>query len=256
MTNCRYLVGAILLGMMLPMSALAQINQVLAQGETRANEGAQAQKTVENLADQAGDLLNEYRQVLKVVDGLNVYNGLLQRQIDSQVNEKGVLADSIEKVSLIERQIVPLMIDMIDTLEEFIRLDIPFLTTERSERIEKLRVLMERSDVSKAEQFRRVIEAYQIENEYGRTIEVARGSLTIGGNDRAVDFLRIGRIAYMYQSLGGGEVGAYNREIGAFEEIPPAVYKSQITNGLRVADKQKAPDMIVIPVPAPGEATR
>ena len=57
MTKCRYLVGVVLLGMLLPMSALAQINQVLAQGEARTNEGAQAQKSVESLADQADELL-------------------------------------------------------------------------------------------------------------------------------------------------------------------------------------------------------
>ncbi|MDH3645841.1 MAG: DUF3450 domain-containing protein [Gammaproteobacteria bacterium] len=252
MTRCRYLAGTVLLGLLLPMSALAQINQVLAQGEARANEGAQAQQRIEGLADQAGNLLNEYRTELKVVEGLEIYNGLLQRQIDNQLREKTVLSDSIGKVSLIERQIVPLMINMIDSLEEFIRLDVPFLTEERSGRIEKLRTLMERSDVTAAEQLRRVMEAYQIENEYGRTIEAYKGTVEVGGKPREVDFLRVGRISLMYQSVGGQFTGAYNKETGSFEEISAAVYKAQMANGLRIARKQKAPDLLIVPVPAAG----
>ncbi|NNF62045.1 MAG: DUF3450 domain-containing protein [Gammaproteobacteria bacterium] len=251
MTRCRYLVGVVLLGLIFPVSAFAQINQLIAQGEARANEGAQAQQRIENLADQANELLSEYRTVLKVVDGLNVYNGLLQRQIDNQEREKTVLTDSIDKVSLIERQIVPLMISMIDSLDEFVRLDVPFLLEERTERIEKLRVLMERSDVTAAEQLRRVMEAFQIENEFGRTIEAYKGTVVVDGKAREADFLRVGRISLMYQTIGGDQTGAYNKESRQFEEVSPALYKAQLTNGLRIARKQKAPDMLIVPVPAP-----
>ncbi|NNF65993.1 MAG: DUF3450 domain-containing protein [Gammaproteobacteria bacterium] len=252
MTKCRNLVGVVLLALLLPVSALAQINQLIAQGESRSAENAQAQERIETLADQASNLLNEYRTELKVVEGLETYNGLLQRQLDSQEREKTVLSESIGKVSLIERQIVPLMVSMIDSLDEFVRLDVPFLPQERKKRIADLRVLMERSDVTAAEQLRRVMEAFQIENEYGRTIEAYKGTVEVEGKPREVDFLRIGRIALMYQSVGGQFTGAYNKDSRSFEEISPAVYKAQMSNGLKVARKQKAPDLLIVPVPAAG----
>ncbi|MBT8131592.1 MAG: DUF3450 domain-containing protein [Gammaproteobacteria bacterium] len=252
MTKCRNLVGVVLLALLLPVSALAQINQLIAQGESRSAENAQAQERIEKLADQASTLLNEYRTELKVVEGLETYNGLLQRQLDSQEREKTVLSESIGKVSLIERQIVPLMVSMIDSLDEFVRLDVPFLPQERKKRIADLRVLMERSDVTAAEQLRRVMEAFQIENEYGRTIEAYKGTVEVEGKPREVDFLRIGRIALMYQSVGGQFTGAYNKDSRSFEEISPAVYKAQMSNGLKVARKQKAPDLLIVPVPAAG----
>ncbi|NNF67729.1 MAG: DUF3450 domain-containing protein [Gammaproteobacteria bacterium] len=252
MTKCRNLVGVVLVALLLPVSALAQINQLIAQGESRSAENAQAQERIEKLADQASTLLNEYRTELKVVEGLETYNGLLQRQLDSQEREKTVLSESIGKVSLIERQIVPLMVSMIDSLDEFVRLDVPFLPQERQKRIADLRVLMERSDVTAAEQLRRVMEAFQIENEYGRTIEAYKGTVEVDGKPREVDFLRIGRIALMYQSVGGQFTGAYNKDSRSFEEISPAVYKAQMSNGLKVARKQKAPDLLIVPVPAAG----
>ena len=95
----------------------------------------------------------------------------------------------------------------IPCLEDFITLDIPFLEVERKERVEKLRDLMERSDVSVAEKFRNVFEAYTIEQEFGRTISSYKGELQIAGGTREVEFLQIGRIVLLYQTIDGTFTG-------------------------------------------------
>jgi len=236
-----------------PVFAQANVDQVTQEGEKRADAGAAEQQRVEQIANQTDDLLSEFNTVSKVVDGLITYNSLLQRQVDNQETEKVALRESIDNVALIERQIVPLMTRMLDSLEHFVQLDTPFLMKERTERLERLRGMMERSDVSSAEKFRRVIEAYQIENDYGRTIEAYKGTVPINGNPQEVDFLRIGRVSLAYQSVGGGQTGAWNVETGEFEKLDDAEFKNQITQGLRVARKQVAPDMLVIPVAAPSE---
>jgi hypothetical protein len=233
--------------------AQAKIDQITDAGEKRADAGAAEQRRVEQIADQTNDLLNQYNTVSKVVDGLVTYNTLLQRQVDNQEEEKIALRESIDNVALIERQIIPLMTRMLDSLEQFIELDTPFLLTERRDRLERLRGMMERSDVSSAEKFRRVIEAYQIENDYGRTIEAYKGSVPINGNPQEVDFLRIGRVSLAYQSVGGQYTGAWDVGAGDWVELDAAKFKSQIATGLRVARKQVAPDLLVIPVAAPSE---
>jgi hypothetical protein len=229
------------------------IDQITEEGIKRADAGAAEQQRVEQIASQTDDLLAEYNTVSKVVDGLKTYNALLQRQVSNQEEEKATLLESIDNVSLIERQIVPLMTRMLDGLEEFIRLDTPFLLKERTERLARLREMMERSDVSSAEKFRRVIEAFQIENDYGRTIEAYKGSVDINGTQQEVDFLRIGRVTLAYQSVGGQYTGAWDIEQGAFVDLPPEKFKTQIAEGLRVARKQVAPDLLVVPVSAPTE---
>jgi hypothetical protein len=125
---------------------------------------------------------------------------------------------------------------------------------ERTARVARLREMMERSDVTAAEKFRRVIEGYQIENDYGRTIEAYKGSTDINGNQREVDFLRIGRVALMYQTVGGEITGSWDAESGAYVELPPATYQSQVADGLKIARKQVAPDMLIVPVAAPTRA--
>ena len=238
-------------GFSVAAAAADKVDAVVATGEQRTDEGAVAQKQIEQMGDQVGDLESQYKQINKVVEGLAVYNGLLQKQVDNQVAEAAALAESINKVSLIERQIVPLMMQMIETLGEFVRLDVPFLPDERSERVARLAEMMERSDVTSAEKFRRIIEAYQIENDYGRTIEAYKGTLELDGSKREVNFLRIGRIALLYQTDGGESTGTWNRTTQTWENLPPAVYKQTVANGLRVARKQIAPDLLVMPVAAP-----
>ncbi len=230
------------------------INDVMKEGERRADAGATAQKKVDSVADQTEKIVNDYRSVTKVVDGLKVYNRLLQTQLDNQDSEMQSLTTSIGNVALIERQIVPLMTRMVDGLEAFIKLDTPFLMKERTGRIARLREMMERSDVTAAEKFRRVIEGYQIENDYGRTIEAYKGSTDVNGRELEVDFLRVGRVALMYQTIGGATTGAWDAVVGSYVELPPATYQKQVAEGIRVARKQIAPDLLVVPVAAPTRA--
>jgi hypothetical protein len=236
-----------------PVFAQVTIDQVTDEGVKRADAGAAEQQRVEQIATQTDDLLAQYNTLAKVVDGLKTYNSLLQRQVDNQVSEKTALSESIDSVALIERQIIPMMTRMLDSLEEFVQLDTPFLMKERTDRLARLREMMERSDVTSAEKFRRVIEAYQIENDYGRTIEAYKGSVDINGTPQEVDFLRIGRVSLAYQSVGGQYTGAWDPVAGAFVEVAPEKFKTQVDQGIRVARKQVAPDLLIVPVTAPSE---
>jgi len=228
----------------------ADLNQVNKEGLKRNQEGKAAQDKVNAISEKTADIVSEFKSTSKIVDGLKVYNDLLAVQIDNQLKEMDSIKESIKNVSIIERQIVPLMVRMIDSFEQFVSLDVPFLLDERKARVAKLRKMMLRSDVSAAEKFRRVFEAYQIENDYGRTIEAYRGSLPLGEGTREVDFLRVGRIALLYQTVGGDMTGAWDADTRQWIELSAADYKQHVSKGLRVARKQVAPDLLVLPVAA------
>lgn len=239
------------------MAAAAEpVDRIVAEGMERAAEGRSAQQRIDQVAGQTGELLRDYRQLVGVVDGLKVYNGLLQRQVDNQEAELTELRQSIEAVTVIERQVAPLMLRMIDALEEFVRLDLPFLEDERRTRIAALRAMMERADVLPAEKFRRVLEAYQVEIEYGNTIEAYKGRVEIDGRTHEVDFLRIGRIALLYQGRDGAYTGAWDRQSGQWRRLTGDLYRREVARGLRMARKQAAPDLLMLPVPAAEAATR
>ena len=224
------------------------VEKIIKVGEKRIEESKASQLAIEKLDDAKLDLLSVYKQTSKVVDGLKVYNQLLQIQVNDQLQQISELTTSIDEVALIERQIVPLMVKMIHSLEEFVRLDVPFLMDERNDRVTNLTLLLERSDVTVAEKFRRVLEAFQIEIDYGKTLKAYRGTLALGGSERDVDFLRVGRVAFLYQTLNGTESGAWNNATRKWETLSGPKYRIATTKALRIAKKQIAPDLLILPI--------
>lgn len=246
----HFLVLALLMGVSGVAFAQDKVDEIVDKGVERNEMAKKTQDQIDGLAEEAEKLVTEYKRQLKVVDGLKVYNALLQRQLDDQQSEMNDLRTSIEEVAIIERQIVPLMLRMIEGLEKFIESDVPFLLDERRERVEKLRETIERSDVTPAEKFRTVLEAYNIENEYGRTMEAYKGSVDIDGKPRQVDFLKVGRIALLYQSVNGQENGVWDQKNREWVKLDTAEYKNRVSQGLAIAREQVAPDILMLPVSA------
>ena len=225
-------------------TTLDDIYQVAEQMNVAAKR---SQSKIDALTEETRLLLNEYKTVLKEIEGLRVYNRQLEKQIASQEEEMAQLTISIDEVTVIERQITPLMIRMIDGVEQFVELDLPFLLKERRARVARLRDMMDRADVAVSEKFSQVLRAYQIENDYGRTLEAYSDTISIAGVDRKVDVLKVGRISLMYQTGDGEESGRYNAEIGAWEEIDDS-YQASIRQGIRMARQQATTNLFSIPV--------
>ncbi|TVS17686.1 MAG: DUF3450 domain-containing protein [Gammaproteobacteria bacterium] len=233
----------------------SQLDTILSTANEVHDQARRSQARIDQLSDEARRLLQEYRTVMKEVEGLRVYNRQLERQIAAQEREKGELNESIETVTLIERQIMPLMLRMIDGLEQFVSLDVPFLLSERESRVERLRDIMDRADVEVAEQFGQILNAYQIENEYGRTMEAYTDEIEIDGRTLVVDFLRMGRVSLMYQTADGARSGVWNQQERRWQELPGA-YTTPIRNAIRMSRQQMSVDLISLPVPGPVEASR
>jgi hypothetical protein len=218
-----------------------------------ADANAASQGRIDRIADQSDELFRQYRDELQQIEALQIYNNQISRLLDSQVAEKDSLRDQIESVTEIGRGVTGLMLRMVESLDQFVDFDVPFLPDERRERVEGLKVLMDRADVTNAEKYRRILEAYQIENDFGRTIEAYRGSLEGDGETRTVDFLRVGRVALIYQTLDGKEVGAWSQSDDSWQALDGS-YRPAVRQGLKIARKQAAPDLLRLPIPAAEDA--
>jgi hypothetical protein len=111
---------------------------------------------------------------------------------------------------------------------------------------------MDQADVTASEKYRRVMEAYQGEMEYGRTTEAYSEALPTTG--QTVDFLRVGRTLLVYQSSDQETTGWFNPVTRVYEDLPDR-YRLEVKEGLAIAKNEKAPDLVMLPVPAP-EAAR
>jgi predicted ArsR family transcriptional regulator len=211
---------------------------------------AKSQKRVDATSDETAKLVNEYRATLEQIESLKAYNAQIERLVAAQTTEVESLREQIDNATTIAREITPLMLRMLDSLEQFVALDVPFLVKERRERLATLREIMGRADVTDAEKYRRIVEAYQVENEYGRTVEAYTGPLTGDKEGRTVNFLRVGRIVLAYETLDGKAVGMWDQNSKKFVTLPSA-YRSAVRKGIRIARKQAAPDLMRLPVQAP-----
>ncbi|WP_303907168.1 DUF3450 domain-containing protein [Thiohalomonas denitrificans] len=213
---------------------------------------AEAQHRIDKLDDETRAMLDEYQRLSRELDVLTVYDGQLERLVASQEQEKTSIRDQMTHLEQTKREVVPLMLGMLQWLEQLIEADRPFLQEERQTRLRQLSELMDRADVSVGEKFRRVLEAYQIEMAYSRTIEAYRGELHNGDDVRTVDFLRVGRVGLYYQTLDRNEVGHWDENQGRWTSLPDE-YSRPIRKGLRVARKQSAPELLHLPVALPEE---
>lgn len=214
--------------------------------DARARE---SQANIDTLVERAQQAGGQYAQTMAEVDSLNKYNEQLQEQIDSQEAEMASLETQLAEIETTNREVLPLMERMVTTLEQFVAADVPFYKEERENRVADLKAMMPRADIAISEKYRRILEAYQIELDYGRALEAYEGQLEDG---RTVEFVKLGRISLMYQTLDGSETGYWDAQNNQW--VVDAAYTEGVREAISMARDEGAPELLRVPVPAPQEA--
>ena len=229
------------------------LQKALDTEQASINSSVESQKKIDSLSEKTRQLYLDYKNTLLQLQSFQLYNKNLEQLIGSQKQEIKSYDTQLTQIDDTQRDVIPLMIKMVDTLEEFIRLDQPFLLNERRSRVADLKALLSRSDVATSEKYRRIMEAYQVEMEYGRTIEAYRDTLENNGDKRTVNFFRLGRVALYYQTLDEQETGVWNKTDRKWVPLS-SDYRLPVSKGLGIARKQAAPDLLILPVSAPEKA--
>ncbi len=245
----RLLFAALLLVAGPPLPA-ATLSGVVKEQMKMDRASAASQKRIDRMADDSERMLAEYKLALRQYDSLKRYDDQVERLIRSQEEELREIDRQLAGIETTQQGVVPLMARMVETLERFVALDLPFLPEERHRRVAELKALLDRADVSVAEKFRRILEAYQVEMEYGRTLEAWTGELETAGGRRSVDYLRVGRMLLLYQTLDHRETAVWDPAAGKWQPLGER-YRRPVMKALRIARKQAAPDLVRLPVPAP-----
>jgi septal ring factor EnvC (AmiA/AmiB activator) len=231
--------------------ASAQLNQILQAQSEVDRTAAQAQQEVDGIRDRTLDAKSRYAQAMTEAESFEKYNEQLSDQVKSQVDEIASIEQQLVDIETTNREVQPLMDKMVRALDQFIALDVPFLIEERTARVSNLKNIMARSDVTISEKYRLILEAYQIELEYGRTLEAYAGTLNAGDERRTVEFVRLGRLSLMYRTLDGSETGYWDASQKTWVEDNS--YAAAVELAIRVANQDGAPELLTVPVPAPQE---
>ena len=242
--------SAIVVAWSASVPATAQFREALDVSRQTARDGARSQQRVEALDQEASALLNDYRANVKQLDLLTRFNDSQRAEVENQLSQIAGLEQDIANVEGLEQAVVPLIGDMLAQLKVIVAADIPFLVEERQARLDRLDAVMADATQTAASRFRLIVEAYQIENEYGRTIQAYDNVVVDGDQELTVEFLRIGRVALIYKSADDSILRIFNSETGDFEDLDKG-FLDDVRLALRMAKEQTPPGLLQIPVTAP-----
>ena len=245
LTPARSVIAAALItGLAIP--AQAQLREALNTGEQATRRAEQVQEQINQLDDERSGLVREYRTLLQRRDAAELYARQQELVVQSQEQEIESLTEQLGSIDDITAQTVPMLLSMIADLKAFVAADLPFKMTERQARLDGLDGAMETPNVTPAEQYRLIMDAYQAEMEYGRTISTWQEEIVLDGNPTTVDMFLYGRVALVYVTPNG-KAARYNRATGAWEAIKGG-YAADINKAIRVATAKAQQEVLFAPV--------
>lgn len=214
----------------------------------REGEAIDTQSKIDSLSEETQTLESEYKAVLRELEVVERYNGQMKEIIGSQEQEIATIEKDLSELQDTQREIVPLLLRMIEGLDQFVAADTPFLIEERKARVAELKSLMDRGDISIAEKYRKVFDAYQQENNLSRNIEATTGNVNYKGQDRTVEFLRVGRVGFYFKSLDDKLITRWDTKKKDWVEVEDGSEKLSILTAFKIARKEIPVDLLVLPV--------
>ena len=234
-----------------PSSHAAEVKDSL-EVVAKTNRGAVAsQKKIDGLSRDTQGMLEEYRKLQDGSEYQAAYTRELEQLSQTQQLQIDALQEQIAQARITRQRIVPLMRSMADALEKFVVLDLPFQHEERINAVLQLKQRLGQPDLSVSARFRLLLEAYQLEQDYGGKIAAWRGPLQFQGEDLSVEYLRVGRAALYFQSLDGETSGYWNARDEAWIALDSG-YNRSLGQALGVARNMTAPQLLHLPMLAPG----
>ncbi|CAH7040357.1 TonB system biopolymer transport component; Chromosome segregation ATPase [Vibrio chagasii] len=212
------------------------------------NASASSQKVIDKSSQATLMLQAEIERLQEEVKNLEIYHDHLAALVESQNKEAQSIEEQIEEIKYTRQGVVPLMYQMIDGLQQLVEKDVPIKKEQRLERVEKLQSMMTRADVSDAEKYRRILEAYQIEMDYGIKLGVYQGRVALASDETIeADVLHLGRISLVARNLNGSQYWAWNQTEAQWQELDSSM-KSELDKAYDIASQQAAPSLITLPV--------
>lgn len=242
--------GAVLM-LTVAATALAQgdaLSRARSQVQATDAAGRSSQQRVDNIDDKTQQALQRYRAALFQTQQLQAYATQVQPLLEQQQQELASLQQQLKDQGDVQQQMLPLMLQMVDSLARFVSMDLPFLQQERQERIANLKRAMADASMPLAEKFQRVAEAYRVEADYGRKLGAEQEDIVVGGQHKNVDVLRVGRVALLYISPDDDDSGYWNAQQKRWVSLGGA-HARDIRDGLKIARGDVAATPLPLPLP-------
>lgn len=212
-----------------------------------ASKAIKSQQKIDSLSDESLALKQEIQQRQRELENLNAYNAYLSNSVKNQQAQITDKEQQLASITVLQRDMIPLMLKMLDGISRFIDQDLPFKREQRRDSVSQVRQDLYRQDKTIAEKYRRLLEIYQQEAEYGRSMETYTGEIPLAGKPLTVELLRVGRIGLFYRSLDLSNYGYWNKLKGDWEGLPSSD-NFELAKAYKVAAKRSAPELLELPL--------
>lgn len=232
--------------------AQSPLDQALQVARQSTQEGAQAQEQINDVADQADDLERQYLALQSQIQDQEVFIEQQEVFLQSQDVEISELNRQLERVDTLEAELMPMLLEMAVALEDFIAQDLPFQMELRQSRLDNIRSLLGDATVSPAETYRVILNAYEIESSYGRSLRVYEDNVDIGGQTQRVKYLQLGRTAVIRSVPNGGNQ-IRTKDNQEWRDLPGS-FASNVQRAIRIGEEVTTPEVFIAPLPGPDQA--
>lgn len=229
-------------------AAHAQLDRALEVARQSTQDGARTQEQINNLADAADNAEREYLAVREQIESQRVFIAQQNVFLRSQENELAGLQSQLERVGNIEVDLAPMMLEMFNALEDFVGSDLPFRMDQRTQRLDNIRDVLGQANVSPAEKYRLLLNAFEIESAYGRSLNAYSEEVMIDGVPQEANILQIGRVAMIRQV--GGDLAIMTNDNQTWRPVPSSM-ANNVQRAFRIANEVTTPEVFEAPLPGP-----
>ena len=205
------------------------------------------QKHEDRWNDEKAKLILEYKNLEIEKENLLAVNKSLNKKNTAHKIEIASYEKKLNAINRISAELVPYLSDVLKHLDSSVHGSLPFLPAERSSRLENIYKLLEDPKVTTAEKFRKIMEALQVEAEYGNNVEVYQESIKIDENIIVANVFRLGRLSLFFQTIDAKTSGYYNPAQSAWL-ILPEKHNREIGKVIDIANKRRSIDLLVLPL--------
>ncbi|MDH3769148.1 MAG: DUF3450 domain-containing protein [Gammaproteobacteria bacterium] len=205
-----------------------------------------AQKRIDQLYRQREQILADINTIEQEGSTFALRNRELETTI-AEVNQSLAEIDADRQaVTGTQTGIIKLLRGMIDALENFIELDLPFELENRRAIVAKLRADLVGADISVTQKYQAVVSAYLNEVRFGHSNSVSQERIETPMGSRVVDVLRLGRAGLWFVTQDGTQAGRWDTHTRRW--IDADTDPREVRSGIRVVRETSSSALVALPV--------
>jgi len=247
----RCLVLVLLPVFLVAHQAAGQNPRELEQGFRQSlHEQTELQEQVDAWSAEKQKLLHQILDLKVKKQWLLYQNAQHQGYIHQKKTSIAAIQDRVQQVLSLRMQLEPYLEQVAAELDRRVTDSPAFLPLERRERMDFLQKSLKAYGPDMSEKLRRVLEALQIEAEYGTDIEVGERQLRLDGETTRVNSLRLGRVALLAVTPDGRHAWMRDAESRTWTRLP-AHEAGAIQKTMDIVEQKRSAELIALPLGTP-----